>query len=116
MAEVCVQTVYVTDVRAAVDFYATALGCEVQAWYDDCLVQLKSSGTTLIIQQVEAGQAPCTVLAFQVDDLEQAMQSVVAAGGSLLTETPQPCPVGRYARFRTQQGALHELLEFSSAA
>ena len=119
MNQVCVQTIYVPDLAPALDFYVRALGYDVKARYGPCIAQLQTQGTTLVIQQLEAGQAgpdrPSTVLAFRTENIAETMDQVVAAGGTLLHDTPQPCPVGVFVAFRDVAGVLHELLQFGEA-
>ena len=118
MHEICVQTVYVSDLGQALDFYTQALGYKVKARYGSCIAQLHGPGATLVIQEMEAGQEspdrPCTVLAFQTEDIAESMAQVVAAGGTLLNDRPQPCPVGIYIGFKDPAGVLHELLQFAN--
>lgn len=119
MNEVCVQTIYVPNLALAMDFYVQALGYEVKARYGPCIAQLQTQGTTLVVQQLEAGQAgpdrPSAVLAFRTENIAETMGQVVAAGGTLLNETPQPCPVGVFVAFRDVAGVHHELLQFADA-
>jgi lactoylglutathione lyase len=119
MNKVCVQTVYVSDLARAMDFYVQALGYEVEARYGSCIAQLRTTGVTLIIQELNPDQTmpdrPCTVLAFRTSNIEDSMRQVVAAGGELLHDAPQPCPVGVYIAFKDPSGVLHELLQFSNA-
>lgn len=118
MLPICVQTVFVPDLKQAVAFFQSALGYEVKANYGDCITQLRTGATTLIVQQIEPGtgpQAPMTVLSFQTEDIHAAMRSVVEAGGELLHETPMKCPVGVYVMFRDKAGVVHDLLQFEKA-
>lgn len=119
MNPVCVQTIYVSSLPEAIDFYARALGYEVKARYGECIAQLRTGGVTLILQEMEKGQtvppAPTAVLAFRTEDIAKSMSEVVAAGGELLHTEPQPCPVGKYAAFRDRSGVLLELLQFTDA-
>jgi len=116
MHPVCVQTLYVPNLHAAEEFYTNALGYEVEERYGDSIVQLKTEGVVLIIQELETNQAvppaPATVLAFRSDDIRESMRKVVAAGGRLLHDEPQSCPVGVYVSFKDRAGIIHEILQF----
>jgi predicted enzyme related to lactoylglutathione lyase len=120
MHPICVQTVYVPDLPTALRFYTTALGYEVEQTYGPCIAQLATSSTTLILQEIDPEQAdrlkPCVAMAFQTDNILGSMQQVLQNGGTLLHNTPQPCPVGLYVQFTDPAGVLHELLEFGDAA
>lgn len=120
MNEVCVQTIYVSNLARAVDFYVHALGYEMKARYGQCIAQLRTQGATLVIQEIEEGQTipdrPSTVLAFRTDNIAESMAQVVATGGTLLHEEPQLCPVGVYVAFKDPSGVLHELLQFTDAS
>lgn len=117
MKEICVQTIYVTNLTQALDFYTQALGYEVKARYGSCIAQLHTHGATLVVQEIESGQAspdtPSTVLAFRTDNIAESMAQVVAAGGILLNDNSQPCPVGVFITFKDPAGVLHELLQFA---
>ena len=117
MKPVCVQVINVPSLEEALRFYAQALGYEVKTRYGDCIAQLKTDGQTLVVQQIEVSQQslpypPSVVLAFETDDIAQAMNEVVAAGGKLLHTHPQPCPVGSFVSFTDTSGVTHELLQF----
>lgn len=117
MLPVCVQTVFVPDLQEAVRFYTSGLGYQVKATYGDCIVQFRTGGTTLILQQIEAGSgagSPATVLSFQTDDIHAAMRRIVEAGGELVHTSPQRCPVGEFAMFRDRAGVLYDLLQFDA--
>lgn len=117
MNEICVQTIYVTNLSRAVDFYIGALGYEVEARYGQCIVQLATRATTLVIQEIEEAQTvperPSSVLAFKTDNIAESIRQVIAAGGTVLSDGPQPCPVGVYVSFKDPSGVVHELLQFS---
>ena len=118
MLPVCVQTIFVPDLREAVGFYTEALGYEVKATHGPCITQLKTGATTLILQQIEAGlppATPSTVLSFQTEDIRASMRRVVEAGGVLVHPEPQRCPVGVFVMFRDRAGVLHDLLQFDAA-
>jgi predicted enzyme related to lactoylglutathione lyase len=115
MLPVCVQTIFVRDLAAAIPFYTGALGYVVKARYGECIVQLRTGSTTLIVQQVEPGDAvegPGTVLCFETGDILASMRSVREAGGELLHAQPQRCPVGVFVSFRDPGGAVQQLLQF----
>ena len=120
MHPVCVQTVYVSDLAAATAFYTGGLGYEVKATYGPCIAQLRTDGgTTLILQQLEPGVAPAvpgTVLAFRTEDIQASMRQVRAAGGTLLVDAPQRCPVGVVVYFRDPAGVPHSLLQLADPA
>ena len=117
MNEICVQTIYVSNLGQAVDFYVGALGYEVEARYGQCIVQLATRGTTLVLQEIEESQTvpdrPSSVLAFKTDNIDESIKQVIAAGGTVLSDGPQACPVGIYVSFKDPSGVLHELLQFS---
>jgi len=116
MLPICVQSVHVPDLAAAVRFHESALGYTVKARYGDCIVQLATGATTLVLQEIEPGtlpQEPRTILAYQTNDIHASMKAVTAAGGRLLQEQPEPCPVGLVMKFEDVSGVVHELLQFS---
>jgi predicted enzyme related to lactoylglutathione lyase len=114
MLPICVQTIFVSDLNRAIRFYGDGLGYEVKATYGQCIAQLKTGSTTLILEQIEGlhPEVPTTVLSFQTTDIRASMRSVVDAGGELVDLEPQRCPVGFVVKFRDPSGVLHDLLQF----
>ena len=112
-----VQTLEVPSLEAALAFYTTALGYTIKATYGPTIAQLDTGErTTLIVQEVGSNpnRPPATVLAFLTEDIAASMRAVLAAGGTLLDQTPRPCPVGVVAEFFDPAGIRHELIQFSN--
>lgn len=112
-----VQTLEVPSLETALAFYTTALGYTIKATYGPTIAQLDTGErTTLIVQEVGSNpdRLPATVLAFLTEDISFSMKTIVAAGGTLLDQTPRPCPVGVVAEFLDPAGIRHELIQFSN--
>ncbi|MBE7368850.1 VOC family protein [Ramlibacter pallidus] len=115
MLPICVQTIHVRELAAAVRFYQSALGYEVKATYGACIVQLKTGATTLILEEIEPGgepAVPATLLSFETKDIQSDLRKVSEAGGTVLDASPRRCPVGRFAVFQDPSGVQHSLLQF----
>ncbi|RYV01073.1 hypothetical protein SOPP22_16040 [Shewanella sp. OPT22] len=117
MKPICVQTIYVTDLQKSLSFYQQGLEQKIEEQYGDCIVQLQSEGTALILQQIETGTLltkPQTKLAFQSDDIYADIERLKASGATVLHDQPQSCPVGVYVAFEDIDGIGFELLQFES--
>ena len=110
---VCVQTIYTLDLEKSVGFYVQGLGYEIAERYGNCIVQLKTDGIPLIVEQVAEGEQERVVLAFQSFALEDDIETLRKSGAHILHAEPQPCPVGRYVSFQGPDHVVHDLLEFS---
>ncbi|MHC4942165.1 MAG: VOC family protein [Planctomycetota bacterium] len=115
MPNLCVVTVYVSDLQAARQFYCDRLGFEVEGEFGDCILQLKNEGVALILEKSE-GDYPGEsriVIATQTDDLKKEMERLRNEGVSFIHDTPQSFPEGIFAACKDSSGNLLELIEFN---
>ncbi|MBM7073351.1 hypothetical protein JQC92_15150 [Shewanella sp. 202IG2-18] len=54
MKLICVQTIYVTDLQSSLSFYQQGLEQKIEEQYGDCILQLQSEGSALILQKIES--------------------------------------------------------------
>jgi lactoylglutathione lyase len=80
--------IWAADLKRAVRFYRDVFGAEVVR-ESDVIGELMVSGATIGIHGGGEGERTWTGLSFQVQDVLEGAQEVVAAGGSLSRE-PQP--------------------------
>ena len=115
MNRICVLSVYVENLSEARQFYIDTLGFEVTAEYGDCLLQLKSEGLTLVLEQVEGDYPgrPCVIPAVEVDNLEEEIARLKQAGVTFIQDQPQDFPAGQFIACRDGSGNIFELLQFS---
>ena len=73
MAELCVISVYVSDLRSAREFYCEKLGFETVRQYGDCTLQLKGNGITFVIEEIQGDypDQPCIAIGVRARDVVQ---------------------------------------------
>jgi lactoylglutathione lyase len=113
MAQVCVISVYVTDMEKAIDFYGKVLGFEVNKRYGDKIVSLVHEGVPIVLEehdQTTGGSG--IVLGLQTDDVYQTANELKDQGVELLMPEPADCPPGKYISFKDPFGNILEYLQF----
>jgi catechol 2,3-dioxygenase-like lactoylglutathione lyase family enzyme len=70
----------VKDLREARQFYAETLGLRTSEEHDQMWLHLADGRDTLAYQQPEASPASYTILNFEVDDIDQAVDALAARG------------------------------------
>ena len=114
--EVCVISIYVNSIEDAKKHYCEALGFEIEHEYGDCIVQLKTTGVTLVLEKIEDNYPPhpCVVPGFPTEDVLSELKTLREQGVELLHEEPQVFPGGVFAGFKDISGNIFELLEFKA--
>lgn len=112
--------IYVDDIDKAKEFYCNALGFEVENTYNDgCIIQLKSEGPTVILEQTEKPAKAVypggsqVVLCVATDDIEKKSKELKDKGINFIHDGPQPFVAGRFMAMRDPAGNTLELLEFA---
>jgi catechol 2,3-dioxygenase-like lactoylglutathione lyase family enzyme len=111
--------IYVDDIDKAVDFYCKKLGFEeVSRYNDDCIVQLKNDGPTVILEKTEK-PSPAkypkdsqVVLCIAIDDIEETSAKLKALGVEFLQDKPQEFVAGLFMVMKDPAGNTLELLQF----
>ncbi len=111
--------IYVDDIDKAKEFYCNALGFEVENTYDDgCIIQLKSDGPTVILEQVDKPANAVypggsqVVLCVATGNIEKTAKELKGKGVNFLHDEPQPFVAGRFMAMKDPAGNTLELLEF----
>lgn len=122
MPRICVLQVNVTDLDAAIDFYANKLGFEVGSReHYPHFVKLSNETVPIILYRVENGARPDypdgaqTIINIETDDLMGSLERLRSEGVELMHDSPQQCPVGVYAGVRDPSGNVVELVEYRKA-
>jgi catechol 2,3-dioxygenase-like lactoylglutathione lyase family enzyme len=99
-------------------FYCNLLGLAVRtADYLPRVLVLENDGPSIVLYLADQATSIAypnqaqTLLAFQVDEIQQAMDELRAAGVELLHSEPETAPPGLFAAFRDPFGNVHELFE-----
>ncbi|MFW9927524.1 MAG: VOC family protein [Candidatus Thorarchaeota archaeon] len=111
--------IYVDDIDKAREFYCDTLGFDVENTYDDgCIIQLKSDGPTVILEEVDKPSNAVypgvsqVVLCVATDNIEKTSEEFRAKGVNFLHDGPQPFVAGRFMAMKDPAGNTLELLEF----
>ena len=119
MTNFAVIGIYVDDINKAKKFYCDTLGFEVENSYNDgCILQLKSEGPTVILEEVDKPSkavypgAAQVVLCVATDNIEKTSEEYREKGVNFLHEGPQPFVAGRFMAMKDPAGNTLELLEF----
>ncbi|MHA1909000.1 MAG: VOC family protein [Candidatus Thorarchaeota archaeon] len=111
--------IYVDDIDKAVDFYCKKFGFEeVQRYNDDCIVQLKNDGPTVILEKTE-NPSPAkypgdsqVVLCIATDNIVETSEKLKAQGVEFLQDDPQEFVAGQFMVMRDPAGNYLELIQF----
>ena len=115
MSRICVLSIYVEDIKSALNLYVDSLGFSIDREYTDCIVRLKNDGITLLLEQMEGDYPgkPCVVPAIQVENLVEEISRLQQLGVDLVHDQPQDFPAGQFIACRDGSGNLLEILQFS---
>ncbi|MGZ9583511.1 VOC family protein [Paenibacillus marinisediminis] len=118
MPNLCVISINVPDMEAALQFYCEKLGFEVSKVYDECIISLKHEGIPIILNKVERAtttQYPLeaqVVMGIQTLNLLETLAEYKELGIDIIYDTPLDCPPGKYSAIRDPFGNVIEILEF----
>jgi catechol 2,3-dioxygenase-like lactoylglutathione lyase family enzyme len=111
--------IYVDDIDKAVDFYCNKLGFEeVKRYNDDCIVQLKNDGPTVILEKTEKSSPAKypgdsqVVLCVATDNIKETSDKLKAQGVEFLQDEAQEFVAGLFMIMRDPAGNTLELLQF----
>ena len=103
MAKFTTVELYSSDAAASAAFMAEVFQYE-NTFYGDSYVDVHAGdGFTIAFETTSTAAAPPPLALFQVTDLDDALSSVIAAGG-IVTVEPFDFPGGRRFRFREPGG------------
>ena len=111
--------IYVDDIDKAKKFYCDVLGFEIENTFNDgCILQMKSEGPTVIVEQVDKPSNAVypggsqVVLCVETDNIERTSKEFREKGVKFLYDEPQPFVAGRFMVMKDPAGNTLELLEF----
>ncbi|QOR67897.1 VOC family protein [Cytobacillus suaedae] len=97
--KVCVVTVKVDNIQAAIEFYTNVLDFKVSKYYGEKIVSLQHEAVPIVleeseIQKEDKGQG--VLLGLLSDDIDKDFSDLKAKGVKVLFNEPKPCPPGRF--------------------
>ena len=111
---------FAPDLEVARAFYADVLGLRLLNETDRQL-EFECDGLPIDIFKCDHGRSPGlhsseagVAMAFQVEDLDEVVQSLRDAGVPVLHDAPGVNAMGRYVAFTDPFGVVHELIEVAA--
>ncbi|CAM3805418.1 VOC family protein [Mesobacillus thioparans] len=114
--KVCVLTIKVDDMDAALEFYTKMLDFEVSKRYGENIVSLVHNGVPIVLEKSDqesqaAGQK--VLLGILSENIDEDVDRIRQKGAKVLFDESRPCPPGRYNIIEDPSGNQLELVEFS---
>ncbi|WP_404450990.1 VOC family protein [Virgibacillus necropolis] len=115
--KVCVLTIKVHNIDAAVDFYTNTLDFNVSNHYGEKIVSLINPEFTIVLEENEEESLMSgnnVLLGLVSENVDEDMKMLLSKGVKMVFSEPRPCPPGRYIVIEDPSGNHIELLEFSN--
>jgi lactoylglutathione lyase len=115
--KVCVLTIKVDDMEAALAFYTKVLDFEVSKHYGENIISLVHNELPIVLEKSEeaidrGGQR--VLLGILSDNLDEDVNRLREKGAKIVFDESMPCPPGRYNMIEDPFGNQLELVEFSN--
>jgi predicted enzyme related to lactoylglutathione lyase len=95
--KVCVLSIKVKDLKAAIKFYTEVLNFEISKQYGEKIASLVHSEVPIVLEETDAEKQGSNVLpGILSKDIYRDFSRMKEAGVKVLFDEPQPCPPGRY--------------------
>lgn len=115
--KVCVLTVKVDDMKAAVEFYTKKLDFEVSKHYGENIVSLVHNEIPIVLEKNEGEQVSGNqkvLLGILSENIDEDVSQLRQKGVKILFDEARPCPPGRYNIIEDPFGNQLELVEFTN--
>jgi lactoylglutathione lyase len=115
--KVCVLTIKVDDMEAAVEFYTKKLDFEVSKHYGENIISLVHNEVPIVLEKNEGDRASSSqnvLLGILSENIEEDVNRLRQKGVKVLFDESRPCPPGRYNIIEDPSGNQLELIEFSN--
>lgn len=115
--KVCVLTIKVDDMEAALEFYTKMLDFEVSKHYGKNIVSLVHNEVPIVLEKSDeesksAGQK--ILFGILSENIDEDVNRLRQKGAKVLFDESRPCPPGRYNIIEDPSGNQLELVEFSN--
>ena len=120
MSQVCVISIYVPNLKEAVDFYSSVLGFEVSKQYGSTIVSLVHVGLPIVLEKSDevsinsASNPSGVVLGLRTEDIDETVRSLKEHSVDFVVDKPTECPAGKFVSFRDPFGNILEYLQFDT--
>jgi lactoylglutathione lyase len=119
MTQVCVISIYVPDLKKAIEFYTGTLGFELNKQYGPCIASLVHGDLPLILEENEQTtvhqdeKSSRIVLALQTNNINETVAFLKSKNVEFIIDEPTDCPPGKYISFKDPFGNVLEYLQFN---
>lgn len=118
MSQICVISIYVPNLKEAIDFYTSALGFTKSEEYGPTIISLTNGDLPLILEESSEAKTNSishvsgVVLALETTDIYQTVAHLKKNGVTFLIDEPTTCPPGKFIRFADPFGNVLEYIQF----
>lgn len=115
--KVCVLTIKVDDMKAALEFYTKVLDFEVSKHYGENIVSLVHNEIPIVLEKSDeegTSGSQKVLLGILTENIDEDVDRLRQKGAKVLFDESRPCPPGRYNIIEDPFGNKLELVEFSN--
>ncbi|WP_077618227.1 VOC family protein [Bacillus sinesaloumensis] len=116
--QVCVISIYVPNLKEAIEFYTTTLGFELNKQYGPKIASLVHGDLPLVLEENEIATSnhvsSGVVLGLHTKDIYEKATFLKQKGVNLIVAEPTNCPPGKYISFRDPFGNIVEYIQFQN--
>lgn len=117
-SEVCVISIYVPNLKKAIDFYTNILGFKLSKQYNPKLASLVHGELPIILEENDNAtynqDISGVVLGLRTEDIYEKVKFLKAREVNFVIDEPTDCPPGKYISFRDPFGNILEYLQFEN--
>ncbi|MBD8036364.1 VOC family protein [Solibacillus sp. A46] len=120
MNNVCVISIYVPDLKEAIDFYTSTLGFELNKQYGANIASLVNGDLPIILEEntntisIQDQKASRVVLGLRTDNIYETVKFLKDKDVNFIIEEPTDCPPGKFISFSDPFGNILEYLQFEN--
>lgn len=118
--QVCVISIYVPNLKEAIDFYTNTLGFALSKQYGPKIASLVNGELPIVLEENEHaiynenGSMAGVVLGLLTEDIDETVKSLKEQNVHLIVDEPTDCPPGKYISFLDPFGNTLEYLQFEN--
>ena len=118
--QVCVISIYVPDLKEAIDFYTSTLGFELNKQYGTNIASLVNGDLPIILEEntntisIQDQKASRVVLGLRTDNIYETVKFLKEKDVNFIKEEPTDYPPGKFISFSDPFGNILEYLQFEN--
>lgn len=119
MNQVCVITIYVPNLKEAINFYTNSLGFEVNKQYGSKIISLVHNEIPFILEENEqlienSAHTSRVVLAIKTENIVEKAKSLKENSVEFVVSEPTDCPPGKFISIKDPFGNILEYIQFEN--